>query len=118
MKTIKKITLVIALLISAIGIAQNNSVQGTVLDGSFGDEPLAFAHVSVKGIDIEAQTSIDGNFELHLLEGEYTLVVDFIGYAALEIPNVVVTNENIRLRPVVLRAATPGYDVVTASNGQ
>lgn len=118
MKTFKKFVLICVLFSSFVGFSQDRSVQGTVLDGAFGDEPLAFASVSVKGIDIETQTSIDGSFELTLLEGNYTLIVDFIGYDPVEISHVAVANKNLILKPVVLKAARPSLDLVTASNGQ
>ena len=114
----KKLFIILVLLAGVSGFAQDRNVQGVILDGSFGEEPLAFANVSVKGIDLEAQTSIDGSFELTLLEGTYTLIVDFIGYQALEIPNVVVEKENLIIDPVVLKALRPSMDMVTASNGE
>lgn len=114
----RKLTLLFVLLISSIGFAQDINVKGTVLDGAYGEEPLAFASVKVKGLDINAETSMDGAFEFRLLEGNYTFIVDFIGYNPVEIEDVVVTNNMVTLNPVVLRALKPGYDLVSAADGE
>jgi hypothetical protein len=114
----KKITLILGLLICSLSYAQDRSVQGLVLDGAYEENPLAFANVTVKGLDITAETSLEGNFELHLLEGNYTLVVDFTGYEPLEIENVMVEGADIELGPVVLNALKPDIDLVANSEGQ
>jgi hypothetical protein len=114
----KMITLVFGLLISGFAFAQGVSVQGSVLDGDFEKEPLAFANVKVKGLDISAETSLDGAFELNLLEGKYTLVIDFIGYAPIEITDVVVSNTKVILNPVVLSTLKRTYDLASASDDQ
>ena len=118
MKRIRKLLLILTLTLSFAGYSQDRNVKGIVLDGAFGDEPMAFVTVSVKGIDLESQTSLEGNFEFNLLDGYYTFVVDFIGYTAVEIPNVLVDGNNVVLKPITLSAASPGYDVATVSNDQ
>ena len=112
----KIFTLVFGLLISAIGFAQGTSIHGSVLDGDYNKEPLAFANVKVKGLDINAETSLDGTFELNLLEGKYILVIDFIGYAPIEIEEVVVSKTDVVLNPIVLSALKPTYDMASTSN--
>jgi len=114
----RKFTLIIGLLISGVCFAQDISIQGTVLDGAYGEEPLAFASVKVKGLDIDAETSMDGAFEFRLLEGNYTFIVDFIGYKPVEIENVLVTGTVTTLNPVVLKALKPGDDLILAVNGE
>lgn len=114
----KILTIVFGLLISSITFAQVVSVQGSVLDGDFEKEPLAFATVNVKGLDINAETSLDGTFELNLLEGKYTLVIDFIGYAPIEIADVVVSSTGVILNPVVLSTLKRTYDLALASDDQ
>lgn len=109
----KILTLVFCLFIGSLGFAQSTSIQGSVLDGDFNKEPLAFASVNVKGLDINAETSIDGVFELNLLEGKYTLVIDFIGYEKIEIKDVVVSNTDIKLNPVVLKSLKRSYDLAS-----
>ena len=114
----KILTLVFGLLISSITFAQVVSVQGRVLDGDFDKEPLAFANVKVKGLDINAETSLDGVFELNLLEGKYTLVIDFIGYAPIEIEEVVVSTTDVKLNPIVLSTLKRTYDLASNSDDQ
>ena len=56
------------------GFAQDLTVNGKVLDGAFDNQPLAFANVKVKDLDISVETDIDGSYQLNLLKGRYTLV--------------------------------------------
>lgn len=114
----KILAFVFGLLISGIGFAQGTSVQGSVLDGDFNKEPLAFANVQVKGLDLNAETSLDGAFEFNLLEGKYTFVVEFIGYASFEIQEVVVSKTDVMLDPVILRTLKRTYDLASTSNDQ
>jgi hypothetical protein len=114
----KILTLVFGLLISSFAFAQGVSVQGSVLDGDFDKEPMAFANVKVKGLDINAETALDGAFKLNLLAGKYTLVIDFIGYAPMEIADVVVSNTEVILDPVVLSTLKRTYDLASTSDDQ
>ena len=114
----KIFTLVFGLLISVISFAQGVSIHGSVLDGDYNKEPLAFANVKVKGLDINAETSLEGTFELNLLEGKYTLVIDFIGYAPIEIEELVVSKTDVILNPIVLSGLKPTYDLASISNEQ
>ena len=107
--------LIFGLLISSVCYAQRISVLGSVLDGDLNKEPLAFANIKVKGLDINTETSLEGLFELNLLEGKYTLVIDFIGYAPIEIEDVVVSSTGVILKPVVLNGSKPNYDVASTS---
>ena len=114
----KIFTLVFGLLVYSFGFSQVKSIHGSVLDGDYNKEPLAFANVKVKGLDIKVETSLNGAFELKLLEGTYILVIDFIGYVPIEIEEVVVSKTHVILNPVVLSALKPTYDLAAASNDQ
>lgn len=114
----KIFTLVFGLLVSSVAFAQGTSIHGSVLDGDYNREPLAFANVKVKGLDINVESSLDGTFELKLLEGKYILVIDFIGYAPIEIEEVVVSKTSVILNPVVLSSLKPTYDLASTSNDQ
>ncbi len=114
----KIVAFVFGLLISTIGFAQGTSVQGSVLDGDFNKEPLAFANIKVKGLDINAETSLDGAFEFNLLEGKYTLIIEFIGYEPIEMEEVVVSKTDLILNPVVLRTLKRTYDLASTSKGE
>lgn len=111
----KNFLLILALFTGLGTFAQGVAVKGNVLDGEFNNEPLAFANIKVKGLDISTETSISGNFELELLDGKYDLVIEFIGYAPVEIKNVVVSNEKVILNPVILTSQHPEFDLASAS---
>ena len=109
----KKITLILAFLTCGIAVAQGIKVQGNVLDGASDNTPMVFATIKVQGLDISTETDINGNFELSLLDGDYVLIVDFIGYESTELHNVNIKNKNILLDPIVMRSKRFGYDLAT-----
>ena len=114
----KILAVIIGLFISTLGFAQSLSIQGSVLDGAFDQEPLAFAHVRVQGLDIAAESQMDGSFELNLLEGKYTLIVDFIGYESVYIKDIEVSKSDLVLNPVVFNTRKRTYDLASTSKGQ
>ncbi len=92
-------------------MAQGISVKGNVLDGISDNAPMAFASIKVKDLNINTETDMDGNYALSLLDGNYILIVEFIGYEPITLENIIVENENILLDPVVLMAKRPSYDL-------
>lgn len=111
----KYLLVIIVLFVYNLGFSQDISVNGKVLDGAFEKQPLAFASVSVKDLDISVETDIDGSYELNLLKGRYTLIVDFIGYESIEIEDVVVADSKVDLSPVLLETTKLHTDVLLAS---
>ena len=109
----KKITLILAFLTCSIAVAQGIKVQGNVLDAAGDNVPLVFATVKVKGLDISTETDINGNFELSLLDGDYVLIVDFIGYETAELQNINIKSNNVMLDPIVMRSKRLSYDLAT-----
>ena len=107
----KKIILFLAFLTCSFAMAQGISVKGNVLDGTSDNAPMAFATVKVKGLNINTETDMDGNYALSLLDGDYILIVGFIGYEPITLENVIVENENILLDPIVLMTKRPSYDL-------
>ena len=67
----------------SIGLAQQKSVQGTILDDSGG--PLPGETVLVDETNRGVTTDFDGNFSIQASEGE-TLIVSYVGYADQSIP--------------------------------
>ena len=101
----KKITaLFAALFLSLTAVAQNGIVRGTVYEDET-SEPLFYANAQVPSVGAVAFTDFDGNFELSLEPGTYSLEISFLGLATLIIPDVeviageVVAFENLRLKP-------------------
>ena len=113
--SMKYLLLIIGLFVYSTGFSQDLTVNGKVLDGAFDNQPLAFANVKVKDLDISVETDIDGSYQLNLLKGSYTLVVDFIGYESIEIENILVLESSINLSPVFLEATKLDTDVLLAS---
>jgi len=70
---------ILCLLITSVSLNAQSTVSGTVTDGA--GNPLIGANVLVEGTVIGAATDIDGLFSINYApEGEYTLVVSYIGY--------------------------------------
>ena len=107
--------IIIVLFVFNTGFAQHISVNGKVLDGAFDKQPLAFASVKVKDLDISVETDLEGSYQLSLLKGRYTLIVDFIGYESIEIEDVIVSDSSVNVSPVLLEATKPGTYVLLAS---
>ncbi len=78
--SMKILNLILLLLASSFAMAQDLTAKGNVFDGNSDNSPMIFASVKVKGLDISAETDYDGNYELSLLEGNYVLILEFIGY--------------------------------------
>ena len=71
-------------LLPIVGLAQNNIVSGSVVDGFSGDA-LAGVNVVVKNTTIGTVADIDGQFRLSVPDLPATLVFSFIGYTPLEV---------------------------------
>jgi len=113
----KKLLIILVLFVTSLTYAQGISVSGNVMDGAYDGQPLAFANVKVKGLDIYAETDINGSFELNLLEGSYSLIVDFIGYEPIELEGIVVADKSLTIEPVVLEAKKLKADILLAAKG-
>ena len=109
----RKITLILAFLIFSFARSQEIKVYGNVLDGDSDNSPMAFVSIKVNGLDINTETDENGKYALSLMDGEYVLIIDFIGYEAVELSNVLIEDKNILLNPVVMRSKRPGYDLAT-----
>lgn len=100
------------LFLASIAFSQGVQISGQVLDAEFDNEPLAFAEVKVAGLELAAITDENGNYELELVPGTYSLEIGFIGYETRLISAEIVRDEDIRLDPVVLESkkfeGTPG----------
>ncbi len=111
----KYLGIIIVLFVFNSGLAQNVIVNGKVFDGAFDKQPLAFASVKVKDLDISVETDIEGSYQLNLLKGRYTLIVDFIGYESIEIEDVIVSDSSVNVSLVLLEPTKPRTDVLIVS---
>ena len=106
MKSVKLISLAIAMLFCVVTIAQEKTITGLVSDNS---GPLPGANVVVKGTTRSTQTNFDGKYTIKTKAGE-TLVFSFIGYSDKAIKvgksntiNVVLNGNNMQLDEVVVQ---------------
>lgn len=80
MKVITRLTLLLALVLTAIpsAWAANREVKGTVVD--MADEPMIGVSVFVEQTKVGCSTDIDGRFTLKVPDGPVTLKITYIGY--------------------------------------
>jgi len=103
-----KIILSTALLfVVSFTMAQNKgTIKGILLDKEMNNEPLPFANVFIKGTQTGTTTEINGSYQIQINPGTYTLVLSFVGYQKIEVPNVIVkADEVITVETVILGAA-------------
>ena len=114
----KNLIFVLVLLVYGFGFAQDAKITGSVLDGEYKNEPLAFAKISIKNSNRVVDTDIQGNYVLNRVEpGTYTLIYEFVGYEPIEIKGVEVGNNNINLREVILITKKITFENNIASKG-
>ena len=111
----KKILFCLILFVGFAGFAQQTGINGMVMDGEDVNQPLAFADIKIKGTSLATTTDIQGKFSMELLPGTYTFVIDFIGYESLEIKDLVLTDKNLDLSPVVLKARRMASPLLASS---
>ncbi|MFZ3273697.1 MAG: carboxypeptidase-like regulatory domain-containing protein [Lutibacter sp.] len=90
-------------------------IEGVVLDNEINDEPLAFVTISVKNTDFETNSDLDGSFSFNLKPGKYTLEVQFLGYATIELRDVEVVAGNTLSIKQKLKALTLNTDISLAN---
>ncbi|KAA3620809.1 MAG: TonB-dependent receptor, partial [Flavobacterium sp.] len=71
-------------------VSQEATIKGKVVDGDFNDV-LPFANILVKGTSVGTTSDFEGNYELSLQPGNYTLSFSFVGYQTKEITDVELT---------------------------
>ncbi|MGW9684201.1 TonB-dependent receptor domain-containing protein [Flagellimonas sp. 2504JD1-5] len=97
---------------------ENGSIVGKLTDKELNNDPLPFANVLIKGTTQGTTSDFDGLFEITDVEpGTYTLVISFLGYETLEVPNVIVELGKVTEINAGLGASSFGLDevVVTTS---
>ncbi len=82
----------LALVSGMIMSAQDTgSIAGNLTDKELNNEPLPFANILIKGTTKGTQSDFDGLYEIANLEpGSYTLVLSYLGYETVELPNILV----------------------------
>ena len=106
----------IAFLISYLSYSQGGIVRGTITDADFQD-PVPFANILVKETGTGTTSDFDGNFEIFLDEGIYTLQFSYLGYKTIEISEVEINSLSPKEVNVIMEVLAEGLDevVVTVS---
>ncbi|MCF0211487.1 MAG: TonB-dependent receptor [Bacteroidales bacterium] len=112
----KHLLLTLLLLLLPLGLAAQNTIKGTLIDGATG-ESMPFVNVMLEGAKHGATTDINGYFVINRVpDGTYTLVVRFTGYKeyreSLTLQSKQTLTKNIRLES----ATTVLNDVVITGN--
>ena len=111
----KNLFFVLLFSVYGLGLAQEIQITGSVLDGEFSNQSLAFAKISIENTDHFINTDLEGNFVLDLKPGTYTFIYEFLGYEPVEVYEVKVKSKNIQLKEVILCAKkiTPENDMAS-----
>ena len=101
-------------LLSFYSQAQTGLIRGALIDSDFQD-PVPFANIVVKETGTGTTSDFDGNYELELVEGIYTIVFSFIGYETVEVKDVSVKLNEAAIVNVTLNTLAQGLDEVVVS---
>jgi hypothetical protein len=87
--------LLIGLFFTIISFAQNTAKVSGIITDKDSKQPVSFVSVSLKGTMINAESDINGNYEIAMKPGKYTIVYAFIGYKTFEKAITVAADETI-----------------------
>ncbi|WP_298142721.1 TonB-dependent receptor [Flavobacterium sp.] len=100
------------LLVGTVAFAQKGTIAGKITDKDVNNEPMSFANVVLKGTTIGTATDIDGNFELAVEPGNYTVEISFVGYETILVPVTVVANQTVTINRAMSTGSVKLEDVV------
>ena len=86
----------LALFLSIYTFGQKGTIRGTVFDEGTG-EPLFGVAVLVVETQTGAVTDFDGDFQIQVDPGTYSLKISFISYNTVEISNIEVESGKVAL---------------------
>ena len=112
---IKSCLILFLFFFSLCSFADTGGIRGVVRGE--GNEVLAFATIFVKETGTGATTNVNGEFELLLAEGEYTIIFQFLGYETLVkkinvSSRMEVVDVTLVVQPTVLREITVSADKI------
>ena len=97
MEKLHKILLTLTFtLLCSFALLSQGTVRGSIFDGENGESLIAVT-VAIAGTGEGTTSDFDGNFELNLAPGTYTLEVSYVSYETLTITDVVVTEGQVTL---------------------
>ena len=105
--TLHKLYITLFLVASLSSFAQEKgNVTGRILDAEDNNLPMPFANAFIKGTDSGSTTDFDGKFIFTSDPGTQTIVLSFIGYETIEIPNtIIVSGETTVVKDIILKAS-------------
>lgn len=112
-----KLTSILLFIISFTLSAQNGRIRGLVTDGETG-ETILFGTVTIPSLNIGTQTDLDGNYDIAVAAGTYTVVFSYVGYADFKEQNVVVTSGNVTILDVKMKTETTQLQEVVITANQ
>ncbi len=114
-RTIKSIIALVTLLISCTSYAQNGTFIGSVKDKET-QESIAGAVVSLNGTSLGTQSDTTGKFKIiNIPPGSYDISVQYVGYKAAQLFNVIASNGNANIINIELERASQLNEVVVKS---
>ena len=113
MKTFNFLIAFVTLLSLSIN-AQSGLVRGTVIDADFQD-PVPFANILVKETGTGTTSDFDGNYEIALDEGTYTLQFSYLGYKTIEITDVIISGIETTVVNVTMEVMAEGLEEVVVA---
>jgi hypothetical protein len=109
------------LLLGSISFSQIQKTEGFVYDTGTGI-PLSYANIRISGTTSGTSTNIDGEFNLELKPGSYSLIFSYVGYKSdtslIEVPlnkkiEISLVPREIILNQVVVTAnEDPAYNII------
>ncbi len=98
-------------------LAQEGTIRGTIHDKTTG-EVIMFANVLVLENSLGETSDLDGNYELSLEEGTYTLEFSYVGYQNLKVEGVSVKANEISLVDVNISESSEILETVVVTAKQ
>ena len=86
---VRIITLVILLSIPELSLSQNGIIRGTLKDKS-SQEGLPFANIIVKELGTGTTTDFEGNYNLEVQPGNYSVEFSYVGYESIVVTDVTI----------------------------
>lgn len=103
----------VCLFTSNLTIAQSGIIRGCIIDDE-NAEPMFAANAGIEGTTIGASADFDGNFELSVEAGNYTIIASFIGYNTARVTDVnVEANKVTSLGNIRLKSSAVNVETVT-----
>ncbi len=101
-------------LVSIAGTAQNGTIRGTVIDDKTGETLIGVA-VMLDGTSTGTSTDLDGNYNLTVPAGTYTLAFSYISYTTKKVSDVIVKDGEVTIIDLRLAGETEAIGEVTVT---